>query len=105
MYLPNIFNINYLREDLYAFYCKALLYYFKQNVLQMQLKRNIEEYQNALYKNYFFRLFELPYAVVECETRIGANYASIAINVGTSISVNKKQSFLECLITFLQKNH
>lgn len=56
--------------------------------------KNIEGYQNALYNNYFFRLFELPYAVVECETRLGTNYASITMNATPSVPGLKKKSFL-----------
>jgi len=41
MYLPNIFNINILKEDLYLFYCKAIFYYFKQNIDQSNTKKNV----------------------------------------------------------------
>ena len=47
----------------------------------------------------------MPYAVVECENRIGVGYASITMSVASSASLNqKKQSFLECLISTLDKN-
>lgn len=104
MYLPNIFNINLLKEDLYVFYCKSIFYYFRINLSKLHERRHQEEYQNAIYRNYFLRLFELPYAVVECETRMGANYASITMSMGSSVSMSiKKQSFLECLISTLDK--
>ncbi len=78
------------------------MHYFKQNLDQTHSMRNVEEYQNALYKNYFFRLFELPYALVECETRMGANFASMTMSVASSSAqAPKKQSFLECLISTL----
>jgi hypothetical protein len=105
MYLPNIFNINLLKEELYVFYCKAIFYYFRINLAKIHERKEQEEFQNAIYKNYFLRLFELPYAVVECETRMGANYASITISMGGSGALaTKKQSFLECLISTLEKS-
>jgi len=38
MYLPNVFNINLLNEELYQFYCKAIVHYFMGNLAKMQEK-------------------------------------------------------------------